>query len=411
MKMPAVLLTIVALLTLSSQKIASDTPTSTVSTVDDQIREIREAIAAQGASWSAGKTSVSELPRVEKLRLTGLVMEEPTEAIGPPTPLPEFPDRLDWRDVGGSDWITPIKYQGICGACVSFGSIGPLEALLGIASGDPYWERDLSEQHLFSCGGGRCNWGWNVSSSMSYLHEYGVPAEECFPYLSEDGNQRNCDLTCFNADEHVIRIKDWQFVANNVMAMKYFLLEGPITTCMTVYEDFFHYTGGVYEHVWGDYVYGHCITLIGWDDEQECWICKNSWGIFWGEDGFFKIKYHDSNIGYSSAKMELFPTVRLMLDRERVSPGQTVICGVGLYNSGSDFEGELRAVLEVPWQDEFEFFSVNLTVHEGMNYTEPFFDTLTVPDLPAGVYAVYLDLRDTVNEVTVSFDMKTLIIE
>jgi hypothetical protein len=36
---------------------------------------------------------------------------------------------------------------------------------------------------------------------------------------------------------------------------------------------------------------------------------------------------------------------------------------------------------------------------------------MTVPNLPPGIYSVYLDLRDPVNEVTVSFDRRFLIVE
>jgi C1A family cysteine protease len=41
---------------------------------------------------------------------------------------------------------------------------------------------------------------------------------------------------------------------------------------------------------------GHCVTLIGYDDAQGCWIGKNSWGTGWGEAGFFKIAYGECGI-------------------------------------------------------------------------------------------------------------------
>jgi hypothetical protein len=411
MRWPLFFLT-VFILVLTTPGVPGEHPRTSSPGKGERLQEIRNAIHTKGAQWTAGHTAVSGLPREEKMRLTGAIPIAPADEFAhPPFPLPDLPAYLNWSDRNGFDWTAPVKDQGLCGACVSFGSIGPLESLLNLASGDAAWDRDLSEQHLFSCGGGKCKRGWDVESSMSFLAGSGVADEICFPYLSEDGNNRSCDLTCFNSDEHLIRSRDWKWVENNVTAMKYFLLQGPITTCMTVYEDFFYYNSGVYEHVWGDYIYGHCITLIGWDDALECWICKNSWGIFWGEDGFFKIKWHDSGLGNSTAVMELYPVVRLFVDREQVSPGNSLVLGVGLYNTGPELDARLRAVLETPGQAEYEFFSTDMAIVEGMNYTDVSYTSLTVPDLSPGVYSLYLDLVDAASDLTVSFDRKEIIVE
>jgi len=33
---------------------------------------------------------------------------------------------------------------------------------------------------------------------------------------------------------------------------------------------------------------------------MDYWLCANSWGTSWGEDGFFKIKVGDSGIAASA---------------------------------------------------------------------------------------------------------------
>jgi C1A family cysteine protease len=78
-----------------------------------------------------------------------------------------------------------------------------------------------------------------------------------------------------------------------VAVKNYLSNTGPVAGCFTVYEDFFHYGGGVYHHVTGVVSGGHCVLVIGYSEAEQCWICKNSWNTSWGENGFFRIGYAD----------------------------------------------------------------------------------------------------------------------
>ncbi|MDP9123347.1 MAG: peptidase C1, partial [Pseudomonadota bacterium] len=71
---------------------------------------------------------------------------------------------------------------------------------------------------------------------------------------------------------------------------------GPLVTLMSVYEDFNYYSTGVYHYVSGSLEGGHAICVVGYDDPQQCWICKNSWNSTWGESGFFQIGYSECGI-------------------------------------------------------------------------------------------------------------------
>jgi C1A family cysteine protease len=71
---------------------------------------------------------------------------------------------------------------------------------------------------------------------------------------------------------------------------------GPLVACFTVYSDFYSYHSGIYRHVTGGVEGGHCISVVGYNDTDRCWICKNSWDTGWGESGFFRIEYGDSGI-------------------------------------------------------------------------------------------------------------------
>ena len=46
------------------------------------------------------------------------------------------------------------------------------------------------------------------------------------------------------------------------------------------------------------------IVLVGWNDAEQCWIVKNSWGPAWGMAGYFKIKWGECNIGQNVIHIE-----------------------------------------------------------------------------------------------------------
>ncbi|KHJ90855.1 hypothetical protein OESDEN_09258 [Oesophagostomum dentatum] len=68
---------------------------------------------------------------------------------------------------------------------------------------------------------------------------------------------------------------------------------GPVLACFTLYEDFQHYTSGIYktDETRSLQLYGHCAKLMGWGEERgvKYWLYANTWGRDWGEHGFFRI--------------------------------------------------------------------------------------------------------------------------
>lgn len=72
---------------------------------------------------------------------------------------------------------------------------------------------------------------------------------------------------------------------------------GPVLAHMYLYDDFWaEYGGGVYYAPKKKTPYQHAVSLIGYDNQQGCWIGKNSRGVDWGESGCFKIAYGECGI-------------------------------------------------------------------------------------------------------------------
>lgn len=204
------------------------------------------------------------------------------------------PAMWDWRSVYGHDYTTSVKDQGHCGACVGFALAGTMEADYKVYQHSYNLNPDLSEAETYFCVGqpDSCSDGMSVSAAYNAAVDQGVVDEQCFPYSDE---MHSCNL-CSDAAARALHLSNWRGTTD-VAEAKYIIANfGPVTATMKVYEDFYSYTSGVYEHTSGSYRGGHAVTIVGYDDSGQYWIVKNSWGTGWGEDGYFRIKYGECEI-------------------------------------------------------------------------------------------------------------------
>lgn len=270
---------------------------------------LQSAVTEAGESWVPGTTSVSELSDSEKrLRLgavppAGAPTLEEREATAAANresaavTAATAPASYDLRDVGGRNFVSPVVDQGGCGSCVAFGSAATVEGTFRRQRNDANLAVDFSEAHLFYCiaraQGRNCSNGWWCDKGLDAFKTYGVVDEACYPYTAGD---QNCSNRCSNWQSRLTRISNWHSI-NSVQAMKEWIsTRGPLSCAFTVYNDFFSYRSGVYRHVSGAVAGGHCVSCVGYNDAGGYWICKNSWGRGWGDEGFFNIAYGQCGI-------------------------------------------------------------------------------------------------------------------
>jgi len=71
---------------------------------------------------------------------------------------------------------------------------------------------------------------------------------------------------------------------------------GPISCGIDADTKFEAYTGGIYSEAKIFPSIDHEISVVGWGVDEatgtEFWVGRNSWGTYWGESGFFRIKMH-----------------------------------------------------------------------------------------------------------------------
>lgn len=275
--------------------------------------EVRGALSKAGDPWEAGVTSLSSLPLEEQMKHLGVMppagepsIEEVEQQIlsmqeslrAEALAAIAAPAAYDLRNVGGKSYVTPIKDQLSCGSCVAFGTVATVESRLRVQRNDPNLAVNLSEAHLFFCHardrGYSCSTGWWPQQAYDDFKSKGVADAACYPY---NLSNQDCSGLCSDWANRVVKITGYTALTGKPADIKQWVsTKGPVSACFIVYQDFFSYKSGIYTHVTGGKAGGHCVTIVGYNNNPGYWICKNSWGTNWGESGFFRIAYGQCGI-------------------------------------------------------------------------------------------------------------------
>ena len=150
----------------------------------------------------------------------------------------------------------------------------------------------------------------------------------------------NCDDTCPDWEDRVEIIDGWSLLWQtnvNIETLKTLVEEQPVACYMEIFGDFMSYKSGIYEYVSGGLRGGHFVVIVGWNDAEDYWICKNSWGTDWGEDGYFRIKRGETEIGTYAMVADYTSTSVTPTPKPTTTPTPVLELGVTLEMPGSQF--------------------------------------------------------------------------
>ena len=235
-------------------------------------------------------------------------------------PYTDLPANFTWSNINGQNLLTLVRNQHIpqyCGACWSFAATSALSDRIKILRKGAWPDIQLAPQVLLSCErpDQGCN-GGDPLVAYQYIYNYSITDETCTNYQARgwtnglDCSQfvkcGNCmpSKGCFNTPSYLIySVSQYGSVAGEQAMMNEILQRGPIS-CGVAAGPLVNYTGGIVWDKTNNTNIDHAVSVVGWgtlSNGTKYWIVRNSWGSYWGEDGFFRIVKGINNLGIEEA--------------------------------------------------------------------------------------------------------------
>jgi cathepsin L len=209
--------------------------------------------------------------------------------------LSALPTHVDWRDHGV---VTPVKNQGDCGSCWTFGTAETIESQYAIKTKTLF---TLSEEQIVECvpnpdacgGNGGCK-GGTVQLAVEHLMKMGgITTEWMYPYSSYFGTTGTCKFT--NKTKPVVNLTGYYQVPHNEYAPLMHAIANMGPTAISVDASTWStYEGGVYDGCnQKSPTIDHSVVVVGYGEDPQhgpYWLVRNSWGPTWGEKGYIRLK-------------------------------------------------------------------------------------------------------------------------
>merc|ERR1712048_318891 len=232
----------------------------------------------------------------------------------------DLPRHWDWRNAtvdgvdGARNWCTKSINQHIpqyCGSCWAMAATSSIADRLRIAKKGEWEDVQLSVQTAVHCCSGGCG-GGEPETVHDYMYHTGLASDTCQNYIAE-GYGRECTaqhicqdtggpveegkFTKYKISEHGSARGEHEMMAE-------IYKRGPISAFINA-EPVVQWG---YSNWNKDVVFSgsrgggtnHVISIVGYGETaegQKYWAIRNSWGTYWGNEGFFKLERGSNQLG------------------------------------------------------------------------------------------------------------------
>jgi C1A family cysteine protease len=345
------------------------------------------------------------------------------------------PGSYDLREKG---CVSKIYNQGTYGTCWAFAATSALESALL-----PEESRSFSVDHMSMSNSFHANQydGGEYTMGMAYLSAWQGPVDEADdPY----GDGKTDDT--LTAQKHVqeIRIIDGKEYEDIKEAV--FLYGGVESSLYSTIKssqgssEYYNRQTSAYCYI-GTEKPNHDVVIIGWDDNYPssnfntelegdgAFICQNSWGESFGENGVFYVSYYDTNIGTHNVVYTRVDDIdnydhiyqsdlcgwvgKIGYDQEQIyganvftAGGDEEVCAAGFYATGANTEYEIYLVND--FEDEDSFGGMQQvaagTLEQAGYYTVDFDESVAVEEGERYAVVVYVRTPGSMHPLAIEYD-------
>ena len=202
--------------------------------------------------------------------------------------------------------VSEVRNQGTYGTCGSFAAISALESSLM-----PEENLLFSVDHMSMSNSFNVNQydGGEYTMGMAYLAAWQGPVYEKDDPYGDGAVDESLSPVKHVQEIRIIDGKDYQGIKEAVF--KYGGVQTSLYSNISSSKGnskYFNKDTNAYCYM-GSEKPNHDVVIIGWDDNYPkenfnvdlegdgAFICQNSWGNEFGDDGFFYVSYYDTNIG------------------------------------------------------------------------------------------------------------------
>jgi len=193
-------------------------------------------------------------------------------------------------------YVSPVKNQKSCGSCTAFATMAAVETCYKKITGV---FGDYSEQELVDCGMYGAEGAYGCRGA--YIYAYGkwivdnkrkLTSEKNYPYLGSNPRYKCPREKPFNQGA---QIDDTYYThRGDENTLKRLVYEhGAVIIALNADSGFSYFGGGILSRCsrndWGSV--NHAVAVVGYGSEngQDYWLIKNSWGSWWGSNGYIKV--------------------------------------------------------------------------------------------------------------------------